>query len=351
MSTDEVRSTLEEVRSEGLKTIAAAADLAGLEEARVRVLGRKGPLSGARKSLGELDETERREIGALANEVQAALQSALDERTETFARQARAQRWERERIDVTLPGYPIEVGGVHPLTRTIWDIVDVFTGLGYRVADGPEVELSTYSFDAMGTPPEHPSRAQTDTFYIEGSKEALSLRPHTSPVQIRVMESQTPPVYVVVPGRCYRRDAEDATHLAGFAQIEGLAVDEGITMADLKGTLETFARAMFGDELDVRMRPHFFPFTEPSVEVDVQCFVCRGKGCRVCKNEGWIEILGAGMIDPFLFEWVGYDAERYSGFAFGMGVERVTALAHGVQDIRAFYDNDIRFLQSWKGVS
>ncbi len=350
-SAAEVRSSLEAVRTDGLRSIAEAADLAALEEARVRVLGRKGPLSGARKSLGNLSEDERREVGAVANEVQAALQRALDERTASFAVAAKADRWERERIDVTLPGYPMEVGGVHPLTRTIWDIVDVFTGLGYRVADGPEVELSTYSFDAMGTPPEHPSRSQTDTFYIEGSNEALSLRPHTSPVQIRVMESQEPPVYVVVPGRCYRRDAEDATHLAGFAQIEGLAVDEGITMADLKGTLEAFARAMFGDELDVRMRPHFFPFTEPSVEVDVQCFVCRGKGCRVCKNEGWIEVLGAGMIDPFLFKWVGYDPERYSGFAFGMGVERITALAHGVKDIRHFYENDLRFLRSWKGLS
>jgi phenylalanyl-tRNA synthetase alpha chain len=239
-------------------------------------------------------------------------------------------------------------GAVHPLTKTIWEIVDIFVGLGYSVAEGPEVELSTYNFDALNTPPEHPSRSPQDTFYIEGSGDAVCLRSQTSPMQIRTMELQQPPVYIVVPGRCYRRDETDATHLSGFTQIEGLAVDEGITMSDLKGTLELFAREIFGSNLEVRLRPHFFPFTEPSAELDVQCFVCMGAGCRMCKGEGWIEVLGCGMVDPALYEWVGYDPERYSGFAFGMGVERIAALAHGVSDIRYFWENDLRFLSQFR---
>jgi phenylalanyl-tRNA synthetase alpha chain len=264
-----------------------------------------------------------------------------------------AQRWERERVDVTLPGRAPTLGSIHPLTKTIWEIVDIFIGLGYVVAEGPEVELSVYNFDALNTPPEHPSRSPQDTFYIEGSNEAVCLRSQTSPMQMRIMETQEPPIYVVVPGRCYRRDEIDATHLSSFTQIEGLAVDQGITMADLKGTLSAFARAVFGKDLDVRLRPHFFPFTEPSAELDVQCFVCRGSGrsCHLCKGEGWIEVLGCGMVDPALFEWVDYEPERWSGFAFGMGVERIAALAHGVGDIRQFYENDIRFLDQFKGIA
>ena len=312
-------------------------------------MGRKAPLSTARSSLRDFDPDGRRELGALANEVQAELQRALEERKEVFAEKELAQRWEHDRIDVTLPGDAPTLGSIHPLTRTTWELVDVFIGLGYKLYEGPEVELSSYSFDALRTPKEHPSRSFSDTFYIEGKGDAVGLRPHTSPVQIRTLESQQPPVYGVMPGRCYRRDEQDATHLAGFTQLEGLAVDEGITMGDLKGSLLEFARAVFGRDLDVRLRPHFFPFTEPSAELDVLCFNCKGDGCRVCKQEGWIEVLGCGMVHPFLLEWVGWDTERYTGFAFGMGIERVAALAHGVPDIRYFWENDLRILTQFRG--
>lgn len=347
----DLRAQLEEARLQGLARISQATDLASLEEARVRVLGRKAPLSQARSGLGRVDEEERREMGRLANDVQQELEEALNEKRKTFEAAELTQRWERERVDVTLPGNRPDVGTIHPLTKTIWEIVDIFVGLGYVVAEGPEVELSTYNFDALNTPPEHPARSSQDTYYVEGTNEAVCLRTQTSPMQMRIMETQEPPVYVVVPGRTYRREAEDATHISQFAQIEGLAVDEGITMGDLKGSLSAFARAVFGKDLDVRLRPHYFPFTEPSAELDVQCFVCRGSGCRMCKGEGWIEVLGCGMVDPALFEWVGYDPERYSGFAFGMGIERIAALAHGVSDIRQFYENDVRFLRQFKGLA
>lgn len=347
----DLRELLEEARVQGLAKISEATDLASLEEAKVRALGRKAPLARARSGLGRVDEQERKELGRLANEVQQTLEDALKQKHDAFEATELEQRWERERIDVTLPGTAVPVGTVHPLTQTISQIVDIFVGLGYVVAEGPEVELSTYNFDALNTPPEHPSRSAQDTYYVEGSDEKLCLRSQTSPMQMRIMETQEPPVYVVVPGRTYRREAEDATHISQFAQIEGLAVDEGITMGDLKGSLSAFARAVFGKDLDVRLRPHYFPFTEPSAELDVQCFVCRGSGCRMCKGEGWIEVLGCGMVDPALFEWVGYDAERYSGFAFGMGIERIAALAHGVGDIRHFYENDVRFLRQFRGLA
>jgi phenylalanyl-tRNA synthetase alpha chain len=241
------------------------------------------------------------------------------------------------------------VATIHPLTKQIWEIVDIFVGLGYRVAEGPEIELSTYIFDALGMSAAHPTRSPRDTFFIEGRGQEVVLRSETSPVQIRTMETQDPPVYIVCPGRTYRRDTQDATHLSGFMQIEGLAVDEGITMSDLKGSLEHFAHQVFGRSLEIRLRPHFFPFTEPSAELDVQCFKCMGAGCRMCKHAGWIEVLGCGMVDPHLLEWVGYDTERYTGFAFGMGVERICALAHGVSDIRLLWENDLRFLDQFKG--
>jgi phenylalanyl-tRNA synthetase alpha chain len=349
----DLRQQFEEARTVGLAHIEGATDLASLEEARVRALGRKAPLARARSGLGKLGEEERKAMGQLANEVQAVLEAALATKREAFEAAELVQRWERERVDVTLPGRTPSLGAIHPLTKTIWEIVDIFIGLGYVVAEGPEVELSIYNFDALNTPPEHPSRSPQDTFYIEGSNETVCLRSQTSPMQMRIMETQEPPIYVVVPGRCYRRDEVDATHLSSFTQIEGLAVDQGITMADLKGTLSAFARAVFGKDLDVRLRPHFFPFTEPSAELDVQCFVCRGSGrsCRLCKGEGWIEVLGCGMVDPALFQWVDYEPERWSGFAFGMGVERIAALAHGVGDIRQFYENDVRFLAQFKGIS
>lgn len=338
----ELEERLQEVRRSGLHRILEAQDLEELEEARVRVLGRKAPLANARGSLRDVPSEAKREIGKLAGDVQTALERALEERKTQLEVGERERRWAREAIDVTLPGPPDELGRIHLLTKTLWEIVDIFVGLGYTMVEGPEVEHSRYNFDALNTPFEHPSRSSQDTFYIEGKGDEVCLRTQTSPMQVRVMEQQEPPVYVVVPGRVYRRDALDATHTNQFFQMEGLAVDEGITMADLKGTLEVFAHQMFGGNLDVRLRPHFFPFTEPSAEMDVECFVCGGRGCRVCKKEGWIEILGCGMVDPAVLEWVGYDSERYTGFAFGMGIERIAALAHGVEDIRAFYENDLR---------
>ena len=340
----------EQVLSEGLARIEEASDLTGLDEAQIRVMGRKGPLASARSGLRSIPESDRASMGRLANDVQAKLEQAIEDKRRRFAAAETQKRWERERVDVTLPAVQPPLGSLHPLTRTIWEIVDIFIGLGYRVAEGPEVELSRYNFDALNTPPDHPSRSPQDTFYIEGGGDEVCLRTQTSPMQMRILEVEKPPVYVMVPGRVYRRDEQDATHLSQFAQIEGLAVDEGITMGDLKGTLEVFAHAVFGRDLEVRLRPHYFPFTEPSAELDVECFACRGAGCRLCKGSGWIEVLGCGMVDPFLLEWAGVDPERYSGFAFGMGVERIAALAHGVADIRHLYDNDIRFLTSFGGL-
>jgi phenylalanyl-tRNA synthetase alpha chain len=343
----ELRDSFEAAEREGLELIAAAIDVRALEDARVRVLGRRAPLARARALLGSLPVEQRRIMGRLANGAQDALESAFERKAESLRAQETALRWERERIDVTLPGEPTAVGTLHPLTQTIYEITDIFIGLGYSVAEGPEVELSELNFDAINTPPAHPSRSLQDTYYVKGTGQKVCLRTQTSPVQMRVMQSQPPPVYVIAPGRVYRREELDATHLDQFTQIEGLAVDEGISMADLRGSLEVFARELFGKSLDVRLRPHFFPFTEPSAELDVQCFICRGEGCRVCKMSGWIEVLGCGMVDPFLFEWAGYDPERYTGFAWGIGVERVAALAHGVADIRSFYENDVRFLGSF----
>jgi phenylalanyl-tRNA synthetase alpha chain len=347
-SVQEVKALLEQARAEGLAILDSATDEASLEEARTKALGRKSPLSRARSSLGSFDSDQRKELGQIANDVADSLERALASKAEAFRSAERQARWGRERIDVTLPGNAPDVASIHPLTRTTWRIVDIFLGLGYRVADGPEIELTKYNFDALNTPSEHPSRSPQDTYYMEGRPD-LVLRTHTSPVQIRTMEVEEPPIYVVCPGRCYRRDELDATHLNAFYQIEGLAIDVGITMGDLKGTLEVFAREMFGGDLDVRLRPSFFPFTEPSAEMDVQCFVCRGEGCRVCKGEGWIELMGCGMVDPFLLDRVGIDPERYTGFAFGMGVERGASLIHGVRDIRSFYENDLRFLGQFLG--
>ncbi len=349
MTQADLRTRLEEARASGLHHIARAQDLASLEEAQVRALGRKAALSRARSDLRQVPPEDRKELGRLANEVHAELEAAIAAKRATFQAAFMEQRWERERIDVTLPGDAPPVGSIHPLTKTIWNFVDIFIGLGYKVAEGPEIELARYIFDALNMPLAHPTRSPEHTFFVEGRDEAVCLRTETSPVQVRTMEAQAPPVYVVVPGRCYRRDTADATHVPGFIQVEGLAVDEGITMADLKGTLEHFARAIFGASLDIRLRANFFPFTEPSAEMDVQCFVCMGRGCRLCKQEGWIELLGCGMVDPAVLEGVGYDSERYTGFAFGMGVERLAALSYGIPDIRALWDNDLRFLEQFRG--
>ena len=347
----DVQAALESALHEGIALIDAASGLEELEKARVAALGRKGALARARSGLGSLDEDDRRSVGKVANRVQSDLESHFDRKQERLRDAELEARWERESVDVTLPGRPVPVGHIHPLTRAVWELVDIFIGFGYRVADGPEVELTKYNFDALNTPPEHPARSYRDTYYVKGTGDEVCLRTETSPVQMRTLEATEPPVYVVVPGRVYRNETIDATHLNQFAQLEGLAVDEGITMGDLKGTIEAFTHSFFGPDLQIRLRPHFFPFTEPSAEVDVQCFKCGGSGCSFCKNEGWLELAGCGMVDPALLEWAGHDPERYTGFAFGLGIERAATLKANVDDLRHFYENDIRFLHGFGGMA
>src|ERR1700749_2533753 len=350
-----------EIQREAEAAIAGAATTEALEDVRVRYLGRKADLPNLLRNVAELPPEERAATGKAANEARKALEAAIDARAQELAEQELDQRLERDRVDITLDGDPApQTGRLHLITQTRREIEDVFIGLGFNVADGPEVETVYYNFDALNFDSTHPSRLMSDTFYVEPAPDifdpnARLLRVHTPPVQIRAMEQHPPPLYIVIPGRVYRPD-NDATHSPQFAQIEGLAVDTDISLADLQGTLLTFARAIFGDERQVRMRPHFFPFTEPSVEVDVSCFNCTqgflrdGSRCPVCKGEGWIEILGAGMVDPNVFEYVrehGYDPEQIQGFAFGMGIERIAMLKHDVPDLRMFYDNDVRLLEQF----
>ena len=327
--------------------IAAAADSAALEAVRIDVLGRKAPLVLALRELGSLPADERRTRGAELNRARRGLEELLERRSAELGDAELERRLRTDRVDVTLPGVRRPRGHAHLIEQTRRDILDVFVGFGYEIVDGPEVDLVHYNFDALNHAPTHPSRQVTDTFYISPD---VVLRTHTSPVQIRTMEAQPPPIYMATAGRCYRRDTPDPTHTAMFTQIEGLVVDRGITLAHLKGTLLGFARAIFGPEREVRLRPHFFPFTEPSVEVDVSCFNCArdGSPCRVCKAEGWVEILGAGMVDPNLYAYVeGYDPEQVSGFAFGLGVERVAGLRHDIPDIRLLWENDLRFMEQF----
>lgn len=333
---------------ENLKqALQAATDIKALERVRVAFLGRKGSITALLQGLRGLPAEERRHVGRLCNALKDALEEELERRREILLAEELERSLYDERFDITLPGRHIPYGTRHLLSRIIEEIEDIFLGMGYRVAEGPEVELDYYNFEALNTPEWHPSKSLQDTFYVEVPGEDyhdVLLRTHTSPVQIRVMESTPPPLYVIAPGKAYRHDVPDATHSPMFHQVEGLAVDEDISLGDLKGTLEAFARRMFGEERRVRFRPHFFPFTEPSAEVDVSCNMCGGEGCRVCKGTGWLEILGAGMVDPNVFSYVGYDPEKYSGFAFGMGVERIALLKYGVPDIRFFFDNDLRLL-------
>jgi phenylalanyl-tRNA synthetase alpha chain len=340
-----------ELRDEAEAAIGAAGTSAELEELRVRYLGRKAELPNVLRGIATLAPEERGPTGKAANQARQALEALIATRTEQLAGGELEERLRADVADVTLPGAPPQpVGRLHLLTATRREIEDVFLGLGFRIAEGPEVETVYYNFDALNHAPTHPARDRMDTFYVEGRDDVV-LRTHTSPMQIRTMEDHPPPLYVIVPGRVYRRDS-DATHTPQFHQIEGLAVDVDITLADLKGTLLAFARAIFGPDRDVRLRPHFFPFTEPSVEVDVSCFMehAKGRRCRVCKDTGWVEILGSGMVDPNVFSYVaeyGYDPERVQGFAFGMGIERIAMLKHGVPDLRLLYDNDVRFLEQF----
>ncbi len=348
----EAPERLEELRREGEQAIAAAGSSAELEELRVRYLGRKAELTGILRSIGELPAEQRGPVGKAANEARATIEEVLELRREALESDELESRLAEDRVDVTLPGDPPSPAGrLHLITETRREIEDVFIGLGFSVAEGPEVEYDYYNFTSLNHPPGHPARMLQDTFYF--SDEVL-LRTHTSPMQTRTMEEQEPPIYIVIPGRVYRPDTPDATHVPMFHQLEGLAIDEDVTLADLQGTLREFARAMFGPGEDVRLRPGYFPFTEPSVEVDVSCFACGGTGVlpdggrdNLCKGSGWIEILGAGMVDPNVFGFVDYDPERYQGFAFGMGIERIAMLKHGVPDLRLFFDNDVRFLEQF----
>ena len=340
-----------ELREEAEAAIATANTSAELEALRVRYLGRKAELPNVLRGIATLPPEQRGPTGKAANQARQALEALIAERGEQLAGGELEARLRADVVDVTLPGAPPQpLGRLHLLTATRREIEDVFLGLGFRIAEGPEVETVYYNFDALNHAPTHPARDRMDTFYVDRRPDVV-LRTHTSPMQIRTMEAHPPPLYVIVPGRVYRRDS-DATHTPQFHQIEGLAVDVDITLADLKGTLLAFARAIFGPDREVRLRPHFFPFTEPSVEVDVSCFMEHRAGtrCRVCKDTGWVEILGSGMVDPNVFGYVaeyGYDPERVQGFAFGMGIERIAMLKHGVPDLRLLYDNDVRFLEQF----
>ncbi|HEV3046722.1 MAG TPA: phenylalanine--tRNA ligase subunit alpha [Solirubrobacteraceae bacterium] len=350
---------VQQLRAEAEQAIAGADSSDRLEQLRVHYLGRKAELPQTLRAVSQLPPEQRGPVGKAANQARQALEALIEARAGELAAGELSRTLLEDRVDVTLPGGPPQpIGRLHVLTSTRRELEDVFLGLGFTIMEGPEVETVHYNFDALNHSPTHPARARTDTFYT--GPDTL-LRTHTSPMQIRAMEAHPPPLYVVIPGRVYRRDL-DATHTPQFHQIEGLAVDEDVTLADLKGTLLTFAREMFGEQREVRLRPHFFPFTEPSVEVDVSCFHCSGKGfmgdgsrCHLCKGEGWLEILGAGEVDPNVYAHVpitaanapGYDPEKVQGFAWGMGVERIAMLKHGVPDLRLYYDNDLRFLEQF----
>ena len=337
------RADLRTIYQEGVSSFEAAPDVEALEEARVKYLGRKAELTNLLRSIPELPVPERPAVGRFGNLIKKELEALFDVLHAELETAELVHGLAKEQIDVTLPGRSLPLGHLHLITLTQRHIEDIFIGMGYEVAEGPEVETEYYNFEALNTPADHPARSLHDTFFVGGQ---VLLRTHTSPVQVRVMEKQRPPVYIIAPGKAYRRDS-DATHTPMFHQVEGLVVDEGITLADLKGTLETFAKAMFGADRRIRLRPHFFPFTEPSVEVDVSCMMCDGAGCRLCKRTGWLEILGAGMVDPNVYGFVDYDPEKYTGFAFGMGIERIAMLKHGVTDLRLFYENDLRFLRQF----
>ncbi|WP_028237973.1 phenylalanine--tRNA ligase subunit alpha [Stutzerimonas azotifigens] len=335
---------LDALVSQALEAVRHSGDVAALEQLRVHYLGKKGEITSLMKQLGSLSAEERPQAGARINTAKEQVQDALNVRKALLERAALDEKLAAERIDVTLPGRGQTSGGLHPVTRTLERVEQIFTNIGYQVAEGPEVEDDYHNFEALNIPGHHPARAMHDTFYFNAN---MLLRTHTSPVQVRTMESQQPPIRIVCPGRVYRCDS-DVTHSPMFHQIEGLLVDEGVNFADLKGTIEEFLRVFFEKELGVRFRPSFFPFTEPSAEVDMQCVMCNGKGCRVCKQTGWLEVMGCGMVHPNVLRMSGIDPERYQGFAFGMGAERLAMLRYGVNDLRLFFDNDLRFLAQFR---
>ena len=337
-----MREKLEQIKESALAQIHA--DDANLEQIKIKYLGKKGELTAVLRGMGALSPEERPLVGQLANEIRAQIEEAIAEKATLAQAAALEKQLKDEKLDVTMPATPIASGHIHPLTQVQRHLEDIFIGMGFSIVEGHEVELDYYNFQALNIPENHPARDTQDTFYISDN---ILLRSQTSPVQVRTMEHMKPPIRIISPGRVYRSDALDSTHSPLFHQLEGLVVDKGITMGDLKGTLEIFAKKMFGESTRIRFRPHHFPFTEPSAEVDVSCYVCGGKGCRLCKGEGWIEILGAGMVHPFVLSNCGIDPEEYSGFAFGLGIERIAMKAYSVDDIRLFYENDQRFLEQF----
>ncbi|MBM7660600.1 phenylalanyl-tRNA synthetase alpha chain [Bacillus mesophilus] len=342
-----MKERLQELQEEAIQQIQGTQDLKELNDIRVSFLGKKGPITEVLKGMGKLPAEERPIIGEVANKVREAITNAIEKKLATLEQAEVEKKLASQKIDVTLPGRPVRKGNHHPLTAIVEEIEDLFIGMGYTIAEGPEVESDYYNFEALNLPKGHPARDMQDSFYI--SEETL-LRTQTSPIQVRTLEMHEGkgPVRIICPGKVYRRDNDDATHSHQFTQIEGLVVDENIRMSDLKGTLTVFAQKMFGEDRKIRLRPSFFPFTEPSVEMDISCKICHGEGCNVCKGTGWIEILGAGMVHPNVLEMAGFDSKKYTGFAFGMGPERIAMLKYGIEDIRNFYINDRRFIDQFK---
>ena len=350
-----MQKELNKIKTEALKRVEKVKNSKELDLLAHDYLGKKGKITQVLRSLGDLSQKERPIIGKLANEIKKEIDIAIKNKEGVLYNKEESEKIKKESLDVTFPGWKIKRGNVHPVIRTLNEIDEIFIHLGYSIARGPDVETEFNNFEALNIPKDHPARDMWDTFYIresrvedgESKKDKLLLRTHTSPVQIRVMQKQKPPIKIIAPGRVYRRD-NDLTHSPEFYQVEGLLIDENTTFADLKGTLEVFLHRFFGEERKIQFRPSFFPFTEPSAEVDVECIICRGKGCNVCKNTGWLEILGAGMVDPFVLEKVNISSQKYQGFAFGMGVERMAMLKYGIDDIRLFYENDVRFIEQFK---
>ena len=341
-----MKEQLESIRHSALEAIAATRTGAELEALRVKYLGKKGELTAVLKQMGKLSPEERPVMGQMANDVRAALEQAIEAQSAVLAEKAMAARLEAETVDVTVPGKPVEVGRKHPMYTVLDEIKDIFIGMGFEILEGPEIEQSDYNFTKLNTPDDHPAREWSDTFYLTGDSASL-LRTQTSPMQIRAMETYGVPIRMISPGRVYRKDEVDATHSPMFHQIEGLVVDKGITMADLKGTLNAVIRRIYGERTVTRFRPHHFPFTEPSCEMDIQCHKCGGKGCPTCKGEGWIEVLGAGMVHPKVLAGCGIDPDVYSGWAFGMGLERLAMGEYKITDLRLIFENDVRFLEQF----
>ena len=339
-----MKQQIETLKAAALELIANASDEKQIDEIRIKYLGKKGELTALLKQMGSLTPEERPIIGQLVNQAKSELDEAITDAAKSFKLKAADERLKNEKIDITLPSKPTVTGKLHPLNTVLNDMIDIFQSMGFDVVDGPEVETDHYNFEALNVPADHPARDMQDTFYLA---ENLLLRTQTSATQIRTMEQRKPPIKMICPGRVYRADEVDATHSPVFHQIEGLVIDKNVTMCDLKGVLEQFAHEIYGPETEVKFRPSFFPFTEPSVEVDVTCSECKGKGCRVCKGSGWIEILGAGMVHPRVLKSCGIDPEEYSGFAFGIGLDRLTTTRYKISDIRLLFENDLRFLKQF----